>query len=109
MAKSFVLDVNPGNIITSVHEEDDELIFTDVMPGETVKQILDDNERIRQEGLSKTGPSGLGTIGARIPLPTWTAWQKEWSETYKPYMKWNVFLKRRLNDPDYKNFVFQRL
>lgn len=109
MGDTFLVDKHPGGIVSEVTVEDDEIIFTDTMPGDIVQKILDENAAVQTAGLSKTGPNGAGVIGARIPLPMYMAWQKEWREKYKLYMKWHVFLKRRLNSNEFSKLVFQKL
>lgn len=110
MGETFITGVNPGGIVEKVTEEDGELILEDEMPGEVVDKILDENEAYRNMQAAKTGPSGNGVIGARIPLPTYMAWQKEYREGPKKWgVKWHVFLKRRLNSGEFSKFVFQKL
>ncbi len=110
MTESFLLGVHAaGTIKSEMHEEDGELIFTDTMPASEVQKIIDQNNLDKQHEVRKTGPSGHGVVAARIPLPMWTQWQKEWREKYKPYMKWHVFLKRRLNSNEYQELTFQKI
>ena len=89
MAESFLLGAPHagGTIQSAMHFEDDDIIFTDVMPASEVQKIIDWNAAEKAMEQKPTGPNGHGAVAARLPLPMWQAWQNEWKRQYKPYIK----------------------
>lgn len=84
--------------ISEVYVSDDEIVTRDVMPAKNVQSILDVNHERRADGLNR---KANGRLVASIPIPVYHEWKKEWTQANKP-VKWDVFLKAKLNDPDNK-------
>lgn len=91
---------NNGVIENRISVNDDgELVTRDIMSGRNVQQILDDNQRVRND--APHNKKAQGVMAARIPLPLFHTWKKEWKKVYKQDMTWHQFLIRRINDRDY--------
>lgn len=90
---------NNGVIETRVSVNDDELVSRDIMSARNVQQILDDNQRVRND--NPHNKKAQGVMAARIPLPLFHEWKKEWKTGFNQDMTWHQFLLRRINDRDY--------
>lgn len=88
-----------GVIQNHIHVNDDELITRDVMPAHHVQSILDLNAATRNDKLYNR--KAEGRLAARIPIPTWTEWRREWMNTRRQYCTWQTFLAAKINSRDY--------
>lgn len=88
-----------GVIQNHIHVNDDELVCRDVMPGHHVQTILDLNKATRNDQLFNRAAEGR--LAARIPLPLYTEWRKQWRETRRQHCTWQTFLAAKINDRNY--------
>lgn len=91
---------NSGLIQTRLHVDDDEIITEDVMPARVVGRILDENTRLRNLGRNPN-PRAHGRLAARIPLPIYHNWRREWRQKYAQDWTWQTFLAMKINDRDW--------
>jgi hypothetical protein len=88
-----------GIIQNVISVNDDELITRDIMAGHHVQAILDSNKRVRND--NAYNKKAQGRLAARIPLPVYHMWSKEWKASRSQYMTWQTFLAAKINSRDY--------
>lgn len=84
---------------TIAHFDDNELIIEERMDDGVVRDILDHNAKVRNEGLRN--PAAHGRLVASIPFGLYNKWRREWRAQQK--VDWNVFLAAKLNSAEWKN------
>ncbi len=88
-----------GIIKNVISVNDDEMIARDIMPGHHVQTILDANARVRNDNMHNS--KAAGRLAARIPLPTYQTWRKEWQIKGRNHATWATFLAAKINSRDF--------
>ena len=101
----------PGAVtVSSMWEEDGEIINTEQMPKDILKTIVDDARSHRRYGDTPRLGNNWGRLVARIPITEYTKWRKEWGDTSrKDGVPWKQFLACRLNSAEYSYLRFEKV
>lgn len=79
--------------------DDGEMVARDIMSGERVQSLLDNNAYLRNH--ATVNRKAQGRHAASIPITTWHEWRKEWKAYHSDKWTWQTYLAGKLADPDY--------
>lgn len=91
-----------GVVQTVLHMNGDEMVTQDVINGRRMQTFLDDNQKLRREGVNS---KAQGRLAARIPITLYTSWRREWERKYKQDWTWKTYLATKVNNRDYSKFL----
>ena len=112
MAEKLVtLPPDGGATFSEIYEEDNRIILReDLHPAakEAIKAANQESSLTNpMEGSRKTG---MGVVGARIPITTHTQWRQDWHSGPRLWgVPWHKFLKAKLNQVENRHLTFMKV
>lgn len=97
--KRYDLGQNWNGTRTQIAVTDEFIVMQDI---EDVSELLEDNERLREEQYRRS--LGNGYIQARVPQTVDREWRKEWRAKFKDYMPYMEFKLQKLRSPEFRKF-----